>query len=98
MLDPAHLGDLGVNPLKEFPPRDPLKLGIVIGEVITDIAQRASPEYGVDYRVSQDVAVGVTGQALVRGQFHTSDHQFAALNEPVDVITHPDLEHRLPPS
>ena len=58
-----------------------------MGGKCTPISPRAAaPRRGVTYSVKEDVSIGVTFEALLKGDLHAAEPKLIAVTEAVDVI------------
>ena len=56
------------------------------GEVYPDITEGSCSKEGVTYSVEEDVCIGVTFEALLKGDLHAAEPKLVAVTEAVDVI------------
>jgi len=91
-VDIAYAVALGVEQLagaaeEEFAV-DVFVLGVVVGEVLADVAQGGGAEEGVADGVEQHVGVGVAEEAEGVGYFDASEPQFAVGSQLVYVVSY----------
>ena len=65
-------------------------LGEVGGEVAADVPHAGGTQKGVNDGVNQRVAVAVALETLGVGNPDASQHQWAPLHQPVDIVAYPD--------
>jgi len=51
-----------------------------------DITEGSRSKEGVTYSVKEDVSIGVTFEALLKGDLHATEPKLVAVTEAVDVI------------
>src|SRR5580658_9194278 len=88
-----HLG----NALEENQAGRPLPLRIGVREVRADVAQIRGAKKRIAERVAQHVAIGVALGAFVERNFDAADHELAAFDEAVKIVTDSGEGHPMGP-
>ena len=61
---------------------------VSVGEVVTDVPEGSGTQQGITQGMDGDVGIAVTQQTFLPGDINSSEPQFTALDEPMNVKTH----------
>src|SRR5580704_10748301 len=66
-----------------------LPLGIGVRKMCADVAETGRAEQGIAKSVGQHVSIGVTDRTFIKGEFDTTDDEFAPCFEAMEIVTNP---------